>query len=232
MLLRGTPDVDLLIKDNIDFETFNRDVFPTVAPYLKKMGFQVQPKKGRGNQSIKVMKRQNHPDAEQFLMHWTTFDSGVFAAFSDYIKRQIDFSKTVPYYNQQSGSVRVASLEEIVPLKLKRSTHYGSDREELVGPLYTSLIEHARKGNWGFLASMPLETMREGIKRMQDSLGSDGPYTRERVGSYKLSKDIYDLCLASRVISDNISSFDKDRYEENLHRILDRTADSSSEVSI
>ena len=217
-ILRKTSDVDLLVLSDLSFDDFRQGAFQEVYPFIKRQGYHLVPKRGRGNHAAKVTKNMNKKDQQIFLMHWTKFNPKYYDAFMDYIKKQINFSKDIEY-NSQNLPVKTASLEEILPLKIRRATIYGTDREELVGPIYSSLIENAKKGNWGTLASVPLTEMGKGLLRMQRKLEEKEPYTRERFSTYKLSKDIYDLCLASRLISDDMGSFEKDRYEENIARI-------------
>jgi hypothetical protein len=222
---RNTPDVDLLGMNNMEYEVFVETVLPALGKYLKKQGYTFQPKRGRNNNSVKVMKRQNKPDEDSLLVHFTTFSPNVWQEFNDYVQRQTDYSKEVQY--APDNKVRAACFEEILPLKIQRSIKFGTDRLDLVGPIYGSLIEHAKKGDWGHLAGMPLREWKAGISQMQEDLGIKDPLSLERTQTYKLSKDIYDLCLAARVISDSLSDFDKERYEDNLHRIINRTGFSS-----
>lgn len=220
-ILRKTADVDLLALNNEDFEHFKKNIYPIIHKDLRKRGYSPQMKRGRGNNAANVYKNPNKESQQKFLMHWTHFGPEQYKDFFDYVKRQLAFSQDV-IYNSSKNSVRTASLEEILPLKIRRAIIYGGEsKESLVGPLYTSYIDNAKKGNWGVLASVPLGSLGEGLLRMQEQLEKKGPYIRERFGTYKLSKDIYDLCLASRVISDNPNSFDKSRYEDNLVMIIE-----------
>ena len=218
---RKTPDVDLLMVQNCDFDSFLREIYPDVSDNLKREGYKTQPKRGRGNNAVKVMKNPNHEDSETFLMHWTKFSQNIYPVFFDYISRQIYRSEEMPSPSGRE-KIRVAALEEIVPLKVQRIMRFGSDRESLVGPIYSSLVENAKKGNWGALAGIPLGDLGKGVERLQNQLGDNSPYTEERFRTYKLSKDLYDLCFVSRIISDSVSPFDSDRYGENIHRILER----------
>lgn len=226
-LLRTTPDVDLLTHDNVPYDDFVSNVYPEPAKFLKGIDYQVQPKRGRGNNSLKVMSGQNRDDAECFLMHWTVFSPFLYERMLDYIDRQIEFSKNIKY-SKVRKDVQVASLEEIVPLKIQRSIRFGSgNMEAFVGPVYSSLIESARKAKWGFLASMPLQEWKGVIERMQENIRIKSGYNDPKLmGPYKLTKDIFDLCLAARVISEDPSTFDKDRYEQNIVRILERECQS------
>ena len=226
-LLRTTPDVDLLIHENVHFDDFLTDIYPEPSRFLKDIDYQVQPKRGRGNNSLKVMSGQNKKGSEHFLMHWTVFSPFLYEKMLDYIDRQIEFSENVKY-SELRKDVKVASLEEIVPLKIQRSIRFGSgDMEAFVGPVYSSLIESARKARCGFLSSMPLQEWKEVIERMQDNIRIKVGYNDSNLmGPYKLTKDIFDLCLAARVISESPSKFDRDRYDLNIARILDRESGS------
>ena len=218
---RNTPDLDLILPGNIEYENFVSTVAPGPTKFLKREGYQVQTKRGRNNNTLKVMRNQNKPDAEEFLVHFTHFSPRVWENFQDYVERQIEFSKQM-YFSSSQDQVQTVALEEIIPLKLQRSIRYGTNRLDLVGPVYPTLIEHAKRGNWGHLAGMPIKDWRLTINKLQEESGKANPLKLEREQTYKLSKDIYDLCLAARVISDSISTFDKDRYEDNIRRILER----------
>jgi len=220
-LLRRTPDLDLLLPDNIEYEEFIQKVTPRPMEFLKSEGYQVQTKRGRLNNTLKVMRNQNKPNAEELLVHFMQFSPNVWNDFKDYVANQIKFSRQMTY-SATGEKVQTVALEELIPLKLQRTIKYGSNRSDLVGPVYSSLIMHAIRGNWGHLAGMPIGDWKETIHKMQSEAGIDDPLKLERVSTYKLSKDIYDLCLAARVINDSLSTFDKDRYEQNVKRIIER----------
>jgi len=217
-ILRKTSDADLL-SENESFENFCEGTYKKIYSSLKEKGYQVYSKRGRGNNAVKVVKNMNKPGQETFLLHWTLFPGEQYENFSDYIQRQKQFAEEVSYSGERE-SVLVASLEEILPLKIRRTFTHGNKREDLVGPLYESLVSNAKRGNWGTLASLPLTDLGRGLIRLQKRLKEKGPYTKERFFTYKLSKDVYDLCLSARLIADSSIDFDKYRYEENLVRIL------------
>src|SRR3989338_10104975 len=141
--LRNTPDVDLITHENMDFSQFDVGVYKNIRPVLLKLGYHVQPKKGRNNNAVKVIKNPNKPAAQNFLLNYTFFSSNLYPKFVDYIGRQIEFAKKVNYSSSRK-EILVASLEEVIPLKLQRATRYGTEREALVGPVYHALIENAK----------------------------------------------------------------------------------------
>lgn len=217
-ILRKTSDADLL-GSNETFEDFREGTFMEIYPFLRKKGYCVNPKRGRGNNAAQMIKNMNKSNQESFLVHWTLFPRSGYDDFKDYIQKQKEFAKEIVYSKDRRPTL-VASLEEILPLKIRRSITHGSKRADLVGPLYEILITNAKKSNWGTLANIPLTDLGSGLSSMQKRLKEDGPYIKERFSTYKLTKDIYDLCLSARLIADSSQDFDKDRYEENLNRIL------------
>jgi hypothetical protein len=219
-LLRDTLDADLIAAEDISYEDFVEQSVPGMRDYLKARGYTVQQMRGRSGHTAKIMRRENRPDMEQFLVHFTIFTPRVKELMQDYVAKQIQYAQRKKPINC-NNEVLVASLEEVVPLKIQRCIRYGVDRETLVGPVYSSLVNHAVQGNWGYLASMPIYDWVGKISRMQGEL-EVSPKDEEKVKTYKLSKDIFDLCLASRIISDTLSDFDRDRYFENIQRIVNR----------
>lgn len=219
---RGTPDADLLSFAPQSYESFSQEMVPTLVPFFKSQGYAVQPKRGRLNNTLKVIKDQNKPHQKLFLMHWTQFSPEVYEDFQDYVAQQIAFAK--PFVLRSSEkAIHAVALEELLPLKVQRCRRYGTQRESVVGPLYSTLIENAEHGNWGTLAQLPLLDWKKGIEHMQERVMDSG--NAEEISTYKLSKDLYDIGCAARVISDSITSFDKDRYEANVQRIVHRQQD-------
>jgi hypothetical protein len=211
----------LITEQNIEYADFVENVYPEISRQLRLAGYQVQPKRGRNNNEIKVMRHQNHPDYQQFLVHFTFFSPEVYCGFEDYVQSQIKHAKDITHPDLKTQA-KIVSLEELIPLKLRRCTKFGMGREDLVGPVYSTLIEHAKHSNWGFLANQPISEWKAVIEKMQQDTRDDkGVLNLERQSTYKLSKDIYDICLASRVISDRINEFDRTRFEANLKRILE-----------
>ncbi|MEK6926883.1 MAG: hypothetical protein AABX11_00475 [Nanoarchaeota archaeon] len=221
--LRDTPDLDLITGDNVSYEDFDREFFTQFRNRLIREGYKVQPKRGRNNHSSIVLRNPNKPNEEKFLVHLTNFSPEVYLNFKDYVKKQIGYQKAIEVPGSKI-KVNVASLEEIIPLKIQRSYKYGvgAQSESIVGPAYGVLLENAKKGNWGALTSVPLGDWKTIIERMQQNLDSGGVNALERTNTYKLAKDVFDLCLTARVISDSMSTFDKDRFDENVQRILCR----------
>lgn len=219
---RGTPDADLLAFAPQSYEAFAQHTAPQLTAFFKSRGYAIQPKRGRLNNTLKVLEHQNKPNQKLFLMHWTQFSPEVYSDFQDYVAQQISFAKS--FTLRASGSViRAVALEELLPLKVQRCRRYGTQRESVVGPLYSTLIENAEHGNWGTLAQLPLLDWKRGIEDMQERVMASGD--ANEIATYKLSKDLYDIGCAARVISDSITSFDKDRYEANVQRIVHRQQD-------
>ena len=223
--LRNTPDLDILIGKNLsDYTQFVSSFFSPVHNFLMRNGFHSQPKKGRLNNAVKVMKNPNHQDEEDFLINLTYFNQGVYECFKDYIAKQIDNAQTAIFPFQHSP-IKVASLEEVLPLKLQRAIRHGTDRENIVGVFYPTLIEQAKNSDWESLAAMPIRDWKPGLDRIQSAVNDssiDYDKRSDARSAYKLSKDSYDICLAAKVICDANSTFNNDRYKENLNRIIDR----------
>jgi hypothetical protein len=221
-LLRNTPDVDILVPENLEYKSFLTNIYPKVSSFLKDIDYRVQPKEGRGNNAVRVMHNQNREDEEVFFMHWTVFSPQVYENMKDYVARQLKYAKIIRY-SPLRRPVKVACLEEIIPLKVQRSITFSTGgNEAIVGPVYSSLVESAKNEDWGFLASMPLLQWQCVIERLQENLIDESQINPHILGTYKLSKDIYDICLAAKVIADDPNGFDNHRYRENMRRIVDR----------
>lgn len=224
--LRNTPDMDLVQEDQNaepNLDQFFADFYNPVSEFFKGKGYRTIPKKGRGNNALILTKKHNLPDSQTFLLHLTKFSPRLYEFFfKDYVKRQINYSKEI-VYDKDRKSVKAASLEEVIPLKLWRSTRFGTNRSELVGPIYSLLIEDAKRQNWGQLANfLSLPDFKSQIDAMQKKINEAGLSNREQISTYKLTKDIYDILLSSRIISDSMVAFDQDRYQENIARIFHR----------
>lgn len=224
--LRNTPDIDL-VQENQNaepsFDQFLEDFYNPASKFFKGKGYRTVPKKGMGNNALILTKSHNLPDSQTFLLHLTKFSPRLYEFFfKDYVQRQFDYSQEI-VYDKDRKSVKAASLEEVIPLKLWRSTRFGTNRSELVGPIYSLLIEDAKRQNWGQLANfLPLPDFNSQIDAMQKRINKKGHSNREWVSTYKLTKDIYDILLSSRVISDSMVAFDQERYQENIARIFRR----------
>lgn len=220
--LRRTADLDLL-DGNMNFEEFVGAFYNGASAFLRERGYKTAPKKGVGNNALVLKKNPNRPDCQTFLIHLTKFNPRIYDAFfREYAQRQAENSLEVDY-DRNRQIVRAASLEEVIPLKLWRSTRFGTNRRDLVGPIYHLLIEDAKKQNWGQLArSLPLLDFKRQMDLMQDKISAHGISDRELVATYKLTKDIYDLILSSKVIADLMVDFNQDRYQENVSRIFSR----------
>lgn len=224
--LRDTPDLDILPPENYHYEHFMMEVYPRVSEFLKDSGYQVQPKRGRGNHCVKVMDGQNKPDSKTFFMHWTHFGSEVYDGFRDYVKKQISHSKTEKLGNL--AKVRVAALEEVLPLKVRRAIRFGRDKLDVVGPLYDLLTTDAESGEWQNLASISLSKWKLKIEDMQRRLGKGLTCEGKEIAeTYKLNKDLYDICLCSRVFNEGLYGLDYFGYLENVDRILGHKEDLS-----
>ncbi|MBM3232059.1 hypothetical protein FJZ21_01625 [Candidatus Pacearchaeota archaeon] len=218
--LRDTPDADILTPENMTYEHFLIDIFPRVAEYLRDNGYQVQPKKGRGNHCVKVMEGQNKQDSKTFFIHWTNFGKEVYAGFKDYVQKQINYSRFESFEGVEN--VRVAALEEILPLKVRRAIKFGRDRQDVVGPFYDLLTTDAEYGDWSRLSAFSLEGWKLKIEEMQRKLGrkvASCDY-RDMAETYKLNKDLFDICLAARVFNEGLYALDFYDYLNNVDRIL------------
>lgn len=224
--LRSTPDMDL-VQENQNaepgFDEFLADFYNHASEFFKGKGYRTVPKKGRGNNALILTKNHNLPDSQTFLLHLTKFSPRLYEFFfKDYVRRQIDYSKEI-VYDKDRKSVKAASLEEVIPLKLWRSTRYATKMRDLVEPVYSLLIENAKRQNWGQLVnSLPLLDFKTQVDSMQNKINDEEPFNRELIATYKLTKDIYDILLSSRVISDSMVVFDHGRYQENIARIFHR----------
>lgn len=217
-LLRNTPDLDLITKENREYSDFAKEITEDCAPGLKAKGYAVQTKNGRLNNSMIVIRNQNKENEEKFLVHFTTPHQNIRETLAPYINHEYEFSKEISY-DEDYPPAKVVSLEEALPLKIRRSIRLGQDRESIVGPVYSTIIEHAISSNWGYLAGQKISTWVNILDEMQKKI-DEGP-SSDKVETYKMSKDIYDLCLSAKAISDGIYNIDKDRYEYNLEKILD-----------
>lgn len=215
--LRNTSDIDLITPEKTEYSSFMTNTYPFVSDNLKKKGYKIQPKNGRINNSIIVLKDPNREYENKFLIHFTKPGENIMSVLGEYIQQEMLMSEKIEY-DPKRKPVRVLSLEEALPLKLRRSIIFGNNRESIVGPIYSSLVRKAIDSEWGYLAKQPMKEWIGTLNRIQEE--SQKTRNKNIEQTYKLSKDIYDICLSAKIIADEMVEFDKNRYERNNSKIL------------
>jgi hypothetical protein len=217
-LLRPTSDVDILDVMNHPYEEFSRGIGADAVPYLGSFGYQIQLKRARDQNELKIMKGQNAHAEELFFAHFTRYAEELFKSTKQVSLREASNAREsrLPY-DTSSGTVKLKLIEDIVPYKIKRirtSLESLTKMGETEEPLHRALLLSAEEGDWESLAGFSLPQWCQNLTLMQADLQSDiseGSLQKRRT-KYKLNKDIYDLCLLSQVISGKPSLFNRAYY--------------------
>lgn len=213
-LLRPTLDLDLTnCEDYKDYKDFSDRMGDPLLKEIRKRGYQAQSKAGRLGYEVKVMKGQGDQAQELFFIHLDAlpqpYRENEKMDTSERIKNSIKMEvKGVP--------VHVTRIEEIIPRKLKRlrdKIQEMTDGDELL----ESLHAYVEQGRWSDLSIIPLD---EWVTRITES---QNEFTAHKItrppARYVASKDLFDVCLLSRVIEANPAKFNRSYYLDVKKRI-------------
>ncbi|MEK6839314.1 MAG: hypothetical protein AABX72_00055 [Nanoarchaeota archaeon] len=214
-LLRPTSDVDILDVKNRAYEIFSQGIGVEAARYFKKSGYQVQPKRARDENELKIMKGQNAHAEELFFAHFTRYTPEMLELTGHVSIREAKNAREMSLPYNSSKTVKVKLIEDMIPYKIRRvrrSLEALTKSGEAEEPLHQALLQSADNAEWESLIGINLPQWCENLTLMQADLQKEVNGSVTKKTKYKLNKDLYDLCLLSEVILNNPSLFNRAYY--------------------
>lgn len=222
-LLRPTSDVDIIDPQNSEYLDFVRGIGSTLRRDLREDGYQVQLKRGRDKNEVKIMHGQHEAATELFFAHLTRYSPEVFGRTKPVTEREVQNASTLelPY----GQPIKVKRIEDMLTHKIKRVRRSLRELAKMgalgeLDPLYASLFSAAENSDWDELAKLELSAWCNGITKVQNAMVAHAaPDTSDKL-RYKINKDLYDLCLLSRIIGGKPDLFNR-AYFESAKREVD-----------
>ena len=213
--LRATHDIDLntntRIKGKVDFR---ENIGNPIASHLTDYNPEVTT---RGFYSVKLTDEEN----TSYLIHMVQYGKQFFETKRHGLERQVSNANMIRYpkftpQNNLDFKIKIVRLEDIIAGKEKRIQHL-KERGLNTYEEETNLLEER---DWVKLGEIELSSRLKHVNIERNNLLAymDGgrPKNKKELNRYNMEKDIFDICLLSRLFTEGKLNFDESYYEEAL----------------
>jgi len=211
--LRPTNDIDLATWPFLDREEFNK-MASYIVDALREMGYlaYIGPKK-HNNYEIRVK-----DDDNELLIHFDRFSKKYFERVGELELEKIKSAKGIEFElnSYQNFTIYILRPEHVLNGKVKRlkraseSRSFTNDEKEIYK--YILNLDFDKLSEYKILPMLDELIEERDILTLMEGTNNEKFY--ERLIRYKIEKDIYDICLLSKVIVAGLVEFDKDYYNK------------------
>ena len=212
---RPTNDLDLMCSVTLSPSEFREGIGKDIGDSLERKGYETEKRKARYGYEIR-----SSEEGSSFYVHVSKFSPAYLERHGHWKSREFEQAKLRPMPEIGGTPVLVHRIEDIMANKARRLGNLTS-KGYVFGPNLEEW-ESFLEGDLEKLGAQNLQARLKGVLESRDRLLYVGPENFQEnitmVGQHKVLKDLYDLAILSRAISEG-EEFDREYLTNALSTI-------------